>query len=217
MGTSRIKAAVLGVGPLVVLMGALSQGSGECGTSNPSGVTPSCTPTPGPTTTATPSGSATASRTATPSHTVTPSRSATTTATPTPTRIVAIMGQESDSLTDGLTVSTSEPTWFAPSETAAGLIPGGKNVVFDVTILNGSRSVKGLSAMTVTVDSAVGAGKQIFDSAQDIGGASGLSAVAPGQSDTVRVGFSLPAAATSIDVDVQPLTDGEFALFIGYV
>jgi hypothetical protein len=206
MRTTRVKAAVLGVGPLVVLMGALSQGSGDCGEGSATGVVPSCTPTPGPTTT---------TRTATPSSTGTPSTSATPTATATTTSTVAVMGQDSVALADGLTVSTSAPTVFTPSDTAAGVVAGGRNLAFDVVVVNNSSTAKTLSSMTITADSANGPGEQVFDSAQNIGGTSNLGQLAAGQTATVRVGFSLPASTSTIDVEVQPLLDGESALFTG--
>ncbi|HEX6684686.1 MAG TPA: hypothetical protein VF062_17915 [Candidatus Limnocylindrales bacterium] len=126
---------------------------------------------------------------------------------------VAVMGQDSVTLKDGLVVSTSAPAAFTASDTAAGMVPGGKSLKFNITLKNTSKDVVDVSYISLNVSTPTGTGSQIYDSANGIGGAD-VGQMAPDQTATVAVAFSVPGEAKTINVNVQP-SSADVALFSG--
>ncbi len=101
---------------------------------------------------------------------------------------------------DGLAVAVSEPSEFSPSEYAAGTVEGQSNIIFDVTVTNGTSEDIESSLVNITVSSGGKEASAIFDTE---GGTDFVSStILPGKSLSWKVAYSVADPA-----DVQMTVD----------
>lgn len=122
--------------------------------------------------------------------------------------------------TDGVKVSVSQPTAVPASATAYGAVEG-KVVVVTLTVTNGSKdpvnaSLLGFPKFSYGTDNVQAV--NVTDVEQHIGDGA-LSTVLPGETQTVKIGYGVPASGYgAVRVEVQPLSYTEQpAIFKGAV
>ncbi len=108
---------------------------------------------------------------------------------------------------DGLTITIDNAGSFTPSPGTTSAIPGGTNLIFRVSVKNGTSSA--YSPLLFNIDASAGSPlkdcEQIFDTGQGIDSLNSLSIVPPGEGRRAKVGFACPAAAGSaLKVEVTP-------------
>jgi hypothetical protein len=116
--------------------------------------------------------------------------------------------------TDGLAISVSQPTGYAPSEWAAGTDGFASFVILNVTVTNGTAEAFDPIGVRVAATSGGVAASDVFDSAMDGQGADlGMApsaAILPGQSVTWAVGYGV-ANTADLTVDVSGGYDPDFS------
>jgi hypothetical protein len=114
---------------------------------------------------------------------------------------------------DGLAITLSQPTGYAPSEWAAGVDSFTSFVVLNVTITNGTSQPYEPFNMQMAATSGGAAATEVYDTAHDGQGADlGVppsAAVLPGQAITYAVGYGV-ANTADLTVDVSAGYDEEF-------
>lgn len=113
---------------------------------------------------------------------------------------------ESFTWDDGLTVSLSQPTGYAPGEYAAGIEGFASFIITTVTITNGSEAAYDPTMFTVKGTSGNAPVSEVFDSgnATPVGGTQfGMSAVLPGQTVTFPMAFGVQNTA-DVTLEVAP-------------
>ncbi|MGW4034344.1 DUF4352 domain-containing protein [Streptomyces sp. NPDC004838] len=104
---------------------------------------------------------------------------------------------------DGLKVTVSAPKSFTPSEVAAGHTAGNK--AYKVTVVIENTGTKKFDSTLVLADARAGAdgvtAEQIFDQKVD---SSFDGMIMPGKKATVTFGFSAPADAKNLTVEITP-------------
>jgi hypothetical protein len=114
---------------------------------------------------------------------------------------------------DGLAISVSQPTGYAPSEWAAGTDGFASFVVLNVTVTNGTAVAYSPASLRIAATSGGAAAGSVFDSAMDGQGADlGMSPnadILPGQSVTWAVGYGV-ANTADLTVDVSGGYDEDF-------
>jgi hypothetical protein len=121
---------------------------------------------------------------------------------------------------EGVKVTVSQPTAVKAAEFAAGAVEG-KIVVLNLSVTNGSgKPLDGtmLSYPKVSYGASGAQAQNAFDSSAGLG-AGMLSTILPGETQTVKLGFGIPAAGFSaVRVEVSgPSFDDQPAVFKGAV
>lgn len=124
-----------------------------------------------------------------------------TTPTPTPTPTVKTSGAFGDTITfpSGVSVTVSKPTVVPAAQYASGAVEG-KIVVFSMSVIN--KSKEPVDAVTMGYPRVrYGAKGTEAQDANDLDagiGAGGLSTILPGETQTIKLGYGIPAAGYSV-------------------
>lgn len=114
---------------------------------------------------------------------------------------MAIMGQSSATLSNGLEISATKPEKFEPTEGTPGV--QALNYTYAITYKNnGTEAVDlGMALTSPTADG--GKTDAVYDAVKNVGMDAG-GTLAPGQSTTYTYGFSTEKQATYVNVKVTP-------------
>ena len=114
---------------------------------------------------------------------------------------------------DGLALSVSQPTGYAPTEWAAGTEGFASFVVLNVTVTNGSAVAYDPMNIRIAATSGGTAAAEVYDSAHDGAGldlgSEPDAAILPGQSVTWAVGYGV-ANTADVTVDLSAGYDDDF-------
>ncbi|OZC83450.1 hypothetical protein CH282_15990 [Rhodococcus sp. 06-418-1B] len=103
---------------------------------------------------------------------------------------------------NGLSVGVSAPTPYTPSASAATSDPNGQFVAFTVTIVNGSSENYDPALFTASLQSGNTEAEQVYDSANDVGGAPS-TAVLPSRESQFTMAFEVSDPADLV-LQVSP-------------